>query len=47
MSAPDLPVVELRGVTVRFGAVPALSRVSAVLVAGEVTCVLGENGSGK
>jgi simple sugar transport system ATP-binding protein len=43
----DLPAVELRGVTVRFGAVPALSRVSAVLAAGEVTCVLGENGSGK
>ncbi len=41
------PVVELRGVTVRFGSVPALSRVSLALRAGEVTCVLGENGSGK
>ena len=47
MSAAALPVLELRGVTVRFGAVAALSRVSAVLPAGEVTCVLGENGSGK
>lgn len=43
----SLPAVELKGVTVRFGAVPALSRVSTVLSAGEVTCVLGENGSGK
>jgi simple sugar transport system ATP-binding protein len=41
------PVLELRGVTVRFGSVPALSRVSLSLRAGEVTCVLGENGSGK
>jgi simple sugar transport system ATP-binding protein len=47
VSAAGLPVVELRGVTVRFGTVPALSRVSATLAAGEVTCVLGENGSGK
>ncbi|MCW2576542.1 MAG: rbsA [Modestobacter sp.] len=41
------PVLELRGVTVRFGSVPALSRVSLSLRAGEVTAVLGENGSGK
>ena len=40
-------VLELRAVTVRFGSVPALSRVSLALRAGEVTCVLGENGSGK
>ena len=47
MTAAALPVLELRGVTVRFGAVAALSRVSTTLPAGEVTCVLGENGSGK
>ena len=41
------PVVELRGVTVRHGNVPALHRVSAALQSGEITCVLGENGSGK
>lgn len=45
-SAP-VPVVELRGVTVRHGNVPALSRVNAALPAGQITCVLGENGSGK
>jgi simple sugar transport system ATP-binding protein len=43
----DLPLLELRALTVRFGSVPALARVSAVVRAGEITCVLGENGSGK
>lgn len=42
-----LPVLDLRGVTVRYGNVAALSRVTATLPAGEITCVLGENGSGK
>ena len=41
------PAVELRGVTVRHGAVPALHRVSLALEPGQLTCVLGENGSGK
>ena len=41
------PVLELRGVTVRFGSVAALDRVSLTLRAGEVSCVLGGNGSGK
>ncbi len=41
------PVLELRGLTLRFGSVAALSRVSVSLRAGEVTCVLGENGAGK
>jgi simple sugar transport system ATP-binding protein len=39
--------LELRGVTVRHGRVPALSRVSATFPAGQISCVLGENGSGK
>jgi simple sugar transport system ATP-binding protein len=41
------PALELRGVTVRFGNVPALSRVSLLVHGGQITCVLGENGSGK
>jgi simple sugar transport system ATP-binding protein len=46
-SPATTPVLELRGVTVRYGSVAALSRVSAALGGGEITCVLGENGSGK
>ncbi|MCO7218842.1 ATP-binding cassette domain-containing protein [Klenkia sp. PcliD-1-E] len=41
------PALELRGVTVRYGSVPALDRVSLRLVPGTVTCLLGENGAGK
>jgi simple sugar transport system ATP-binding protein len=41
------PLLELRGLSVRYGSVAALARVSAALRAGEITCVLGENGSGK
>ncbi|KQS59215.1 ABC transporter ATP-binding protein [Geodermatophilus sp. Leaf369] len=40
-------MLELKGLSVRYGNVPALARVSARLRAGEVTCVLGENGAGK
>jgi simple sugar transport system ATP-binding protein len=47
VSPPAPPVLELRGVTARYGSVAALSRVSAELPAGEITCLLGENGSGK
>jgi simple sugar transport system ATP-binding protein len=46
-SSVPVPVVELREVTVRHGNIAALNRVSASLMAGEITCVLGENGSGK
>ncbi len=41
------PALELRGVTVRYGSVPALDRVSLRLLPGRVTCLLGENGAGK
>jgi len=46
-ASPADPVLELRGLTVRYGGIPALDRVGLALRAGEVTCVLGENGSGK
>ncbi len=45
--APGVPVLEMRGVTVRYGSVPALDRVSLRLHPGTVTCLLGENGAGK
>ena len=47
MSAPVPQVLELRGLTVRHGGVPALDRVGVTLEGGRITCVLGENGSGK
>ncbi len=46
-TATGIPLLELRDLTVSFGTVAALSRVSLRLDVGEVCCVLGENGSGK
>jgi simple sugar transport system ATP-binding protein len=40
-------LVEVRGIGKRYGAVSALRDVSTVVNAGEVTCVLGDNGAGK
>ena len=42
-----VPELELQRLSVRYGSVPALSRVSATVPAGQITFVLGENGSGK
>ena len=41
------PVMELRGVTRRFGSVIALRDIDVALRAGEVHCLLGDNGAGK
>jgi simple sugar transport system ATP-binding protein len=41
------PLLECREVSKYFGNVIALKDVSAVVGAGEVTCVLGDNGAGK
>src|SRR5688572_3832730 len=40
-------LLEVRNVSKRFGSVVALSGVTAGVGAGEVTCVLGDNGAGK
>jgi simple sugar transport system ATP-binding protein len=42
-----VPIVELRNVTKRFVGVTAIAELSLKLHAGEVFCLLGENGAGK
>ena len=43
----DTPLLEVRGVSKHFGNVTAIKDVSAKVGAGQVTCVLGDNGAGK
>jgi len=43
----DAPLLEVRHVSKFFGNVNALRDVSVGVKAGEVTCVLGDNGAGK
>ena len=48
MSAPlPAPLVEMRDIEKHFGSVIALSGVSVTVNAGEVHCLLGDNGAGK
>jgi len=46
MSA-SVPLLELQNIGKYFGNVKALENVSTTVNAGEVTCVLGDNGAGK
>ncbi|UYQ78524.1 sugar ABC transporter ATP-binding protein [Glutamicibacter sp. JL.03c] len=41
------PLLEVRGLTKRFGAVQALKGVNLSVLPGEVHCVMGQNGAGK
>src|SRR5213080_86545 len=46
-AALNTPLLELRGVTKRFGAVEALTDVDFEVYAGEVVALVGDNGAGK
>src|SRR3954462_15436218 len=45
--SPDSPLLELKGVSKRFGAVQALDGVDLEVRAGEVVALVGDNGAGK
>jgi D-xylose transport system ATP-binding protein len=46
-AAPTRPLLEVKGVTKRFGAVEALTDVDFEVGAGEVVALVGDNGAGK
>jgi simple sugar transport system ATP-binding protein len=43
----SVPILQARTVSARYGAVGALEDVSIALLAGSVTCLMGDNGAGK
>ena len=47
VSATDMPLVQMRGITKSFPGVDALRDVDLDLYAGEVLALLGKNGAGK
>lgn len=48
MSAPPIaPLIALDGVTIRYGAEPAVSGVDLTVAKGEIVTLIGPNGSGK
>ncbi len=46
-SVNGTPLLELRGISKRFGAVRALTRINFSIPAGQVTALAGDNGAGK
>ena len=47
MSAPRIPLVDMRDISLSFGGIHAVDRVSVDLYAGEVMALVGHNGAGK
>ena len=43
----DAPLLEIQNITKTFGSVISLSEISTTVRAGQVTCVLGDNGAGQ
>lgn len=43
----DIPLLEVKNLSVRYGAIRALQDVSLTVNAGEIVCVIGANGAGK
>jgi len=46
-AAPERPLLEVKGVSKRFGAVEALTHVDFDVAAGQVVALVGDNGAGK
>ena len=47
MSANATPIIQAKRISKSYGRVAALTDISTSVHAGEVTCVLGDNGAGK
>jgi simple sugar transport system ATP-binding protein len=47
MNSDGGPIIEVRSVSKNYGRVAALKNISTSVRAGQVTCVLGDNGAGK
>ena len=46
-STPEVPMLEVQGVSKRFGSFVALNKVSARFPAGKLAAIIGPNGAGK
>jgi ABC-type branched-subunit amino acid transport system ATPase component len=45
--APDIPLLRVRGLTKRFGGLPAVDGIDLDVAVGEIVAIIGPNGAGK